>query len=123
MRYYDPQTGFFQATDTAIEITDEYHAELMSGQSEGLRIVAGDDGYPVLAPQPEPTPEQIEQNAARIKSMLRTRADDEIEWRQDAVDADIATEEEIAALAAWKKYRVLLMRVDTAAPVWPTAPA
>ena len=25
-------------------------------------------------------------------------------------------------LADWKKYRVLLMRVDTAKPVWPTPP-
>ncbi|WP_244173056.1 tail fiber assembly protein [Kosakonia pseudosacchari] len=25
-----------------------------------------------------------------------------------------------ACLAEWKKYRVLLMRVDTAAPQWPT---
>ncbi|HBM7521157.1 TPA: tail fiber assembly protein, partial [Escherichia coli] len=47
----------------------------------------------------------------------------EIEWRQDAVDAGIATEEETVSLAEWKKYRVLLMRVDTADPDWPTPPA
>ncbi|HAE7767435.1 TPA_asm: tail fiber assembly protein, partial [Salmonella enterica subsp. houtenae serovar 45:g,z51:-] len=41
---------------------------------------------------------------------------------QDAVDAGIATDEETAALADWKKYRVLLMRVDTAKPEWPTLP-
>ncbi|EFB7859109.1 tail fiber assembly protein [Escherichia coli] len=56
------------------------------------------------------------------KSRLRAVADSEIEWRQDAVDAEIATEEETAALVEWKKYRVLLMRVDTAAPDWPTPP-
>ncbi|KKB22881.1 tail fiber assembly protein, partial [Escherichia coli] len=32
---------------------------------------------------------------------------------QDAVDLDIATEEEASLLAAWKTYRVLLNRVDT----------
>ncbi|EFB3321859.1 tail fiber assembly protein [Escherichia coli] len=32
---------------------------------------------------------------------------------QDAVDLGIATEEESSLLAAWKKYRVLLNRVDT----------
>ncbi|MHC5684485.1 tail fiber assembly protein [Escherichia coli] len=53
---------------------------------------------------------------------MRTVADAEIAWRQDAVDAEIATEEESAALADWKKYRVLLMRVDTAKPEWPTPP-
>ncbi|HHG0003449.1 TPA: tail fiber assembly protein, partial [Escherichia coli] len=37
--------------------------------------------------------------------------------------AEIATAEETAALSEWKKYRVLLMRVDTSNPVWPTPPA
>ncbi len=43
---------------------------------------------------------------------LRTEAESEICWRQDAVDSGIASAEEINALAEWKKYRVLLMRVD-----------
>lgn len=60
--------------------------------------------------------------ATQQKNTLRAAADSEITWRQDAVDADIATEQEVSELAAWKKYRVLLMRVDTAAPAWPTAP-
>ncbi|WP_161527554.1 tail fiber assembly protein, partial [Escherichia albertii] len=44
---------------------------------------------------------------------------------QDAVDLGIATEEEISLLAEWKKYRVLLNRVDTStAPdiEWPALP-
>ncbi|EHA7715130.1 tail fiber assembly protein, partial [Escherichia coli] len=40
-----------------------------------------------------------------------------------AVDVGIATEVETAALTEWKKYRVLLMRVETADPEWPTPPA
>ncbi len=42
---------------------------------------------------------------------------------QDAADLEIATEEETSLLEAWKKYRVLLNRVDTStAPdiEWPT---
>ncbi len=54
---------------------------------------------------------------------LRAQADSEIDRRQDAVDAGIATEEETTALSERKKYRILLMRVDTAAPEWPTPPA
>ncbi|HCU0591101.1 TPA: tail fiber assembly protein, partial [Enterobacter roggenkampii] len=34
----------------------------------------------------------------------------------------LVAEEETAALTEWKKYRVLLMRVDTANPVWPPLP-
>ncbi|WP_340608936.1 tail fiber assembly protein, partial [Xenorhabdus bharatensis] len=44
---------------------------------------------------------------------------------QDAVDLDMATKEEKAALLKWKKYRVLLNRVDcSTAPdiVWPEQP-
>ena len=64
--------------------------------------------------------------AARNKSVLRAVADNEIEWLQDAVDAVIATAEETALLAAWKTYRVRLMRIDTSkAPdiVWPETPS
>lgn len=60
--------------------------------------------------------------AERKKAQLRGSADSEIAWRQDAVNSGIATEGETAALAEWIKYRVLLMRVDTTKPVWPTPP-
>lgn len=61
-------------------------------------------------------------DAEREKLRLKAVADDEISWRQDAVDTGIATAEETAALSEWKKYRVMLMRVDIAKPVWPTPP-
>lgn len=41
---------------------------------------------------------------------------------QDAVDLDMATKVETALLMEWKKYRVLLNRVDTSKPEWPTPP-
>ncbi|MGS5187697.1 tail fiber assembly protein, partial [Escherichia coli] len=44
---------------------------------------------------------------------------------QDAVDLEIATEEEKSLLAAWKTYRVLLNRVDTSLSPdieWPSQP-
>lgn len=60
--------------------------------------------------------------AVQKKNALRAVADDEIAWLQDAVDAGIATDEEASSLAAWKKYRVMLMRVDTSKPEWPDMP-
>ena len=57
-----------------------------------------------------------------MRSALRSTADTEISWRQDAVDAGIATDEETAALSEWKKYRIMLMRVNTANPLWPMPP-
>lgn len=64
--------------------------------------------------------------AERQKVALRVVADAEIEWRKDADDSGEATDKEVAELALWRKYRVLLMRVDTSkAPdiEWPTLPA
>ncbi|HBB4006602.1 TPA: tail fiber assembly protein [Escherichia coli] len=72
---------------------------------------------------PAPTQEDIIAANEDKKAALRVIADSEIAWRQDAVDVGIATEVETAALTEWKKYRVLLMRVETADPEWPTPPA
>lgn len=69
-----------------------------------------------------PSQAELIEKAEANKLQLRAIADAEIAWRQDAVDAGISTDEETAALSEWKKYRVLLMRVDTAKPVWPTLP-
>ena len=41
---------------------------------------------------------------------------------QDAVDLDMATDDETKLLLAWKKYRVLLMRVNVVKPEWPMHP-
>ncbi|MBT0720221.1 hypothetical protein EFZ10_10945 [Tatumella sp. TA1] len=44
---------------------------------------------------------------------------------QDAVDLQIATKEEIQRLKEWKRYRVILSRVElnTDAVIWPDKPA
>ncbi|EOC1872218.1 terminase gpA endonuclease subunit [Escherichia coli] len=63
--------------------------------------------------------------AEETKNSLMQVASEHIAPLQDAVDLEIATEEETLLLEAWKKYRVLLNRVDTStAPdiEWPTNP-
>ncbi|WP_313080474.1 tail fiber assembly protein, partial [Atlantibacter sp.] len=72
---------------------------------------------------PPPTPRQLIEQAEQNRLALKNEADIEIAWRQDAVDAGMATAEETAALEDWKKFRILVMRVDTTAPVWPPKPA
>ncbi|WP_167351084.1 tail fiber assembly protein, partial [Buttiauxella gaviniae] len=66
---------------------------------------------------------ELAQQVRNNRALLKARADTEIEWRQDAVDAGIATNEELLSLSEWKKYRVLLMRVDAFKPEWPSQPA
>ena len=59
-----------------------------------------------------------------MKQTLMDEASLKISILQDAVDLDMATDEERTQLTTQKKYRVLLSRVDTSkAPDidWPTA--
>lgn len=109
-----------------IDISDEMAAEFFDHPSpDGKVRAAGEDGLPGWVDAPAVSHESQVEQAEYQRSQLRAKADSEIAWRQDAVDAGIATAEETAALAEWKKYRVLLMRVDTSkAPdiEWPPLP-
>ncbi|HCH7988783.1 TPA: tail fiber assembly protein [Citrobacter freundii] len=105
-----------------IEVEESVFVEFSATPPDGKIRGTGDDGMPAWVDIPPRTQEEIVAEAELQKANLRLLADSEIDWRQDAVDAGIATVEETAALAEWKKYRVLLMRVDTAKPVWPTPP-
>jgi len=63
--------------------------------------------------------------ASGEKAQRLQQATDTINPLQDAVDLEMATDEETAQLTAWRKYRVLLTRVDisTAPDIdWPQAP-
>ena len=83
---------------------------------------AGVDGMPAWVNLPPPSQEELITQAELEKSSLRRAADSSITPLQDAADMEMATDEEIAFLAEWKKYRVLLMRVDTTKPEWPILP-
>lgn len=74
---------------------------------------------------PVKTKEQIIAEASAHRRTLLSKATYNIGVLQDAVDLDMATDEEKTLLLAWKKYRVLLSRVDTStAPDidWPEPP-
>ncbi|WP_426576663.1 tail fiber assembly protein [Xenorhabdus stockiae] len=74
---------------------------------------------------PPLTSEQLQEQAEYEKLDRIRDAKDKIDIWQDAVDLDMATKEEKAVLLKWKKYRVLLNRVDcSTAPdiVWPELP-
>lgn len=111
--------------DDAVEISHETYDEMFKGQATGKVITTGVDGQPVLQDKPLPSQAELVSVAEQKKNALRAASDAEISWRQDAVDAWMATDEEATALTGWKKYRVLLMRVDASkAPdiEWPPLP-
>ncbi|HHR6581309.1 TPA: tail fiber assembly protein, partial [Providencia alcalifaciens] len=63
---------------------------------------------------PYETPkETLVAKAENTLRLLLNEATIKIDSLQDAVDLDIATDAEIVSLKEWKKYRVLLNRVDT----------
>ena len=56
---------------------------------------------------------QYEVNQASVKkNQLITDATAQISYLQDAVESEIASEQETQLLAEWKKYRVLVNRID-----------
>ncbi|WP_147196068.1 tail fiber assembly protein [Pantoea sp. CCBC3-3-1] len=82
---------------------------------------------------PALTAEEVEQQKQRaissnisLKESLMAEATQRRDTLQDAVDLDEATEEEAAALPLWKKYRVILSRIDAntdQAIKWPEKPS
>ena len=67
-------------------------------------------------------PVDYTEETQRQKMALMSQANNVIATLQDAVDLDIATEKEAKILREWKKYRVLLNRVNTTRPEWPEPP-
>ena len=122
--FYNDNTPEDNIPGAFVCITDSEAQRILDGQVNG-QIQPGDDGFPLLVPYPELTKTEQQERAEQKRQALKSIADSEISWRQDAVDADIATDKEASELVAWKKYRVLLMRVDTTtAPdiSWPVKP-
>ncbi|ANI28921.1 hypothetical protein PL78_19250 [Yersinia entomophaga] len=109
----------------AVLLSDEESNEYWKTTPPDRKTIGSLNGRPVWVDIPPPSPEELIYRAVQKKKALREAADSEIAWRQDAVDMGDATEKEKADLTEWRKYRVLLMRVDVStAPniEWPLKP-
>lgn len=86
----------------AVEITAEQHAALLTGQSEGKRIVADANGYPILVdPQlPDPVPPTILEQITAIESTITNRRLREAALTEEGKAWLAAKDAEIAALRA-----------------------
>lgn len=98
--------------DDAVGVADDDYKMLMAGLANGQIIAPGADGYPILEDRPPPTQEELSKEADSTKAALIDVAAKAIAPLQDAVELGIATDEETTRLLSWKKYRVLLMRVN-----------
>lgn len=107
--------------DDLLPVSNETVTEFTPFTNGNLVRMPGSDGLPCWGERPALTPEE----ALIQKNALMGVASAAIAPLQDSLDLDFATDEEKTLLLAWKKYRVLLMRIDTSkAPgiEWPTPP-
>ena len=86
------------------------------------------EGKFIAPPLPEPTPEDILAQNTQLYTSLNRTASNRISILTDATDPDIMGDDinpdDVVLLKEWKKYRVLLSRVDLTVkePDWPVAP-
>ncbi|ATW33857.1 phage tail protein [Candidatus Williamhamiltonella defendens] len=91
----------------------------------GKTLGISEKGDPIWVDIPPKTKHQLITEAEDKKSGLMQGAREVISPLQDAIDLEMATQEETQKLTAWKRYRVLLNRLDTSnAPDidWPKKP-
>lgn len=115
---YDAST-IFPVNQIVVEVAPENVPDEFTAAGE--KALGGAflfDGGEIIA-----APIDYEAEAQRKKVELMTQANNVIATLQDAVELNMATDEETANLQEWKKYRVLLSRVDINTPVWPPLPA
>ncbi|GEM_PF-849666 len=98
----------------------EVSAEIYQQVGPDSRLIDGE------VKQGEPRVPMLDNEAKQAIMTARLRdATIKIDTLQDAIDLEMATDEEKVQLTAWRKYRVLLSRLNTSTTLadWPAAPA
>lgn len=95
-----------------VDVEDAVFAQFTGSPPPGKLRGANVEGYPAWIAVPSLTPEEARQDAVFRKKALMDEAACAMAPLHDAVDLDMATEAEKAALLAWKKYRIKLNRLD-----------
>lgn len=128
--YLEETVKTYQAQDISVPANlmiisdDEYEAFMVSPDRKAPQYNVESECMEWVDIEP-PTREEAIENAEALKAQLLSVAAQAIAPLQDAVDLSMATDDEMASLSAWKKYRVLLNRVDTSEPdeiEWPESP-
>lgn len=117
MMYYNSNNnGFYDSNindipPNSVEISDEYHEELLEKQSKGFVIQSDEKGYPKAVERVLTVDEIIMINTAKQQKLLN-EANENISILQDAIDLDMSEDGDEEKLKLWKKYRILLNRID-----------
>ncbi|TNH44476.1 tail fiber assembly protein [Photorhabdus luminescens] len=108
-----------------ISVTDDIFNKFSGIPPEGKILSSGEDSLPCWEDIPPPTKEELIAIAEAQRAQFISLANEKMTPLSDAEELDIATDEEMLLLKEWKKYRVMLNRVDTSnAPEidWPITP-
>ncbi|QBH96003.1 tail fiber assembly protein [Limnobaculum zhutongyuii] len=110
----------------SVEIDSNIYAEFfMSYPPAGKVRAPGKNGQPVWVDIPALSKDELVTEAESKKQYLLSVSNSVIQPLSYAVDTGIATDNEIRLYNEWRKYSVLLNRIDTSlAPKinWPTQP-
>lgn len=107
--FYSKTTGGFYTAEVhgdkipadSVEITIEEAQSLRAMEAEGKRIVANENGYPIIVDW-QPSTDDLAYFERSWRNSELVRADNEIRRHQDADKSATATEQ------AWRDYRVNL---------------
>ncbi|HGJ5865627.1 MAG TPA: tail fiber assembly protein [Arsenophonus nasoniae] len=120
--YISAGTWDDEATKVSFNIYKEY---ALCAPPEGKMLGADKNGAPIWIDILPKTKNELIKEAENTKIELMQNAAAIITPLQDAIDLNMATDEECKNLMEWKTYRVLLSRIDISiAPniEWPKLP-
>lgn len=103
--FYDPSINTFMPDD-AIEISPKFHAELLDGQSRGMVIAWGDDGFPLLVDPPPPSAEELAASERAWRDVELAATDSVVTRHRDELEGGLSTTltpEQYAELQAYRR--------------------
>ncbi|MFM4810685.1 tail fiber assembly protein [Aeromonas sp. DNRA1] len=120
-------TGGFYESDShsiipadAVEITYEYHAELLAGLTHS-KVISWLNGKPYLKDMEPPSTEQLAEAAYAEQARLLRIASDIIQPLSYLEQSNALTDHEVVKLQNWREFSVQVSRVDQQ-PSWPEKP-
>lgn len=115
MKYYCAADGGFYSLafhgfipEGAVEVADEDYAALIQGQEQGKRIVAGNDGYPMLADPLPASPEVLAAIERQWRDERLLVTDGVVSRHRDEVEGGAATTLTPEQYTVLQVYRHLL---------------
>lgn len=120
MYYNSNNNGFYNSNindipDNSVEISDEYHAELLESQSEGFVIQSDENGYPIAVEHVLTVDEIIMINTSKQLKLINI-ANEQIIILERAIKYNRATEADKELLEKLELFTIDVAQVDLSDP-------